>query len=125
MLNAIRNIKLDSETCWKLSVVACLSGMFLMVPELAIADDEDGGAIADALCRISNALTGKIGRGIATIGVVMLGIGLFLGKLSWGLAVAVGIGIAGIFGATSIINWMDGDGTDQTCDEAAADEVAG
>lgn len=115
MLNAIRNTKLDSESCWKLSMLFCLSTMFLMMPEMASASATEGGAVADALCRVSNALTGKIGRGIATIGVVMLGIGLFLGKLSWGLAVAVGIGIAGIFGATTIVNWMAGTNNTSSC----------
>ncbi len=119
MLNIIRNIKLNSDTCWKLTMAFCLSSMFMMMPELATASGtstDDGGAISEALCRVSNALTGKIGRGIATIGVVMLGIGLFLGKLSWGLAVAVGIGIAGIFGATTIVGWMSGgDSNDVSC----------
>jgi type IV secretory pathway VirB2 component (pilin) len=53
-------------------------------------------------------LTGKGGKAIATIGLVALGIGLFLGKLSWGLAIATGIGIMLIFGSGQVINWIVG-----------------
>ena len=49
----------------------------------------------------------------ATIAVVVLGIGLFLGKLSWGLAMATAVGIGMIFSAGTIVNWLGG-GT-QTC----------
>ncbi len=67
---------------------------------------EDGGAIATAMCAIIKAMTGVIGKSIATIGLIALAIGLFLGKLSWGLALATGFGIAMIFGAGTIISWL-------------------
>lgn len=113
MGNIIRNIKINSDTCWKLTVLFCLSGLLFTMPDMASASGNT--AISNALCLIANELTGKIGKGIATVGVVMLGIGLFLGKLSWGLAVAVGIGIAGIFGATTIVNWMSGGSSGTGC----------
>lgn len=114
MGNIIRNIKINSDTCWKLTVLFCLSGLLFTMPDAASASSSNT-AISNALCLIANELTGKIGKGIATVGVVMLGIGLFLGKLSWGLAVAVGIGIAGIFGATTIVNWMSGGASSTGC----------
>ena len=103
---------MTKENIWKLALIVGLTNLFVSMPEMAAASES---AISGALCRVANALTGKIGRGIATIGVVMLGIGLFLGKLSWGLAVAVGIGIAGIFGATTIVNWMSGGNSTASC----------
>ena len=68
--------------------------------------DIEGGAIATAMCAIINAMTGVIGKSIATIGLIALAIGLFMGKLSWGLALATGFGIAMIFGAGTIIGWL-------------------
>ena len=72
------------------------------------------GGIAGTMCKVTNALTGPIGKGIATIAVVVLGIGLFLGKLSWGLAMATAVGIGMIFSAGTIVNWLAG-GSATTC----------
>jgi len=67
-----------------------------------------GGGIAQVLTNVVNALTGPIGKTVATIAVVVLGIGLFTGKLSWPLALATAIGIGMIFGASSIVTWLSG-----------------
>ena len=63
-------------------------------------------AIAGVLCTIVCALQGGIGKAVATIAIVVLGIGLFLGKLSWPLAVATAIGIGMIFGASELVTWI-------------------
>ena len=79
----------------------------MALPELSFACAPcDVDPIGDTLCNIVEKLQGRIGKGIATIAVIFLGIGLFLGKLSWGLAIAIGIGIGGIFGAGQIVSWM-------------------
>jgi type IV secretory pathway VirB2 component (pilin) len=97
--------KMNSDISWKITTIFCLSALFMMLPEISMASDD---AIGCTLHKITHRLQGKIGRGIATIAVVFLGIGLFLGKLSWGLAVAIGIGIGGIFGADQIVTWLGG-----------------
>ena len=74
----------------------------------------DGGAIATAMCAVITAMTGVLGKSIATIGLIALAIGLFLGKLSWGLALATGFGIAMIFGAGTIIGWLTQSGNTET-----------
>ena len=71
----------------------------------------DFGNVGGMLCTIVQAITGKIGRAIATIAVVFLGIGAFFGKVTWGLAVAVSIGIFAIFGAATIVNAFGGSGS--------------
>ena len=79
----------------------------------AVSNINDGGAIATAMCAIIKAMTGVIGKSIATIGLIALAIGLFMGKLSWGLALATGFGIAMIFGAGTIIGWLTQSGADE------------
>jgi type IV secretory pathway VirB2 component (pilin) len=64
---------------------------------------DDFGNVGAKLCQIVSAITGRVGRAIATIAVVFLGIGAFFGKVTWGLAVAVSVGIFAIFGAGTII----------------------
>ena len=63
-------------------------------------------AISQALCNILGLLQGTAGQAIASIGVVVLGIGIFLGKISWPLAVATALGIALIFGAGTIVTMI-------------------
>ncbi len=74
-----------------------------------------GDAIAATLCVIVNALQGAIGKAVATIAIVVLGIGLFLGKLSWPLAVATAIGIGMIFGASELVGWIAPSGKGSSC----------
>ena len=68
----------------------------------------DFGGVGVKLCQIVRAITGRIGRAIATIAVIFLGFGAFFGKVTWGLAVAVAIGIFAIFGAASIVTAFGG-----------------
>jgi type IV secretion system protein VirB2 len=104
------HFKLSADLCWQICFVFCLASMLLIVPDFAVAASTDDG-ISGTLCLVTNQLTGPIGRGVATIAVVVLGIGLFLGKLSWGLAIATALGIGMIFSAKTIVGWLSGSGT--------------
>lgn len=105
---------------WKLCGVFCLAALISAAPELSFASTTDSSSdvIGCTLNRIVKRVTGRIGKGIATLAVIFLGIGLFFGKLSWGLAIAIAIGIGGIFGASQIVDWLGGStaNTDGVCD---------
>jgi type IV secretory pathway VirB2 component (pilin) len=90
------------------SLVALFS---VILPNVAFADDEI--AITKVLCNVVGQLQGGLGKAIATIAIIVLGISLFLGKLSWPLALVTAIGIGMIFGAANIVEWV-GDGTGNT-----------
>lgn len=55
-----------------------------------------------ALCAAWLEIDGQIGRGIATLAIAALGIGASLGKISWGLAVTVAVGIAVMLNADTV-----------------------
>ena len=80
-----------------------------MMPELSFAN-----AIEDTVCAIVGQLAGPVGRGIAAVAVIFLGFSLFMGKVTWGLALALGIGIAAIFGAPEIVSLLGG-GEEEAC----------
>lgn len=89
----------------------------IVLPNVAFADAATNG-ITNVLCNVVNQLQGGLGKAIATIAIIVLGIGLFLGKLSWPLALVTAIGIGMIFGAANIVDWVGqgaGDGTGTTC----------
>lgn len=102
-----------------LAAIVLVAGL-LVLPDMALASSTtsggtgstDFGGVGGKLCEVVRAITGNLGKAIATIAVVFLGIGAFFGKVTWGLAVAVGIGIFAIFGAASVVaRFSGGDGT--------------
>lgn len=58
----------------------------------------------------ANMSNGGVVPAIASIGVIMLGVGAILGKVSWGMAVLVAVGIAVIFGYGAIVTTLGGAG---------------
>lgn len=72
--------------------------------------DSSGGAIGQILCNVVSWFTGRIGQGIATLAILVIGIGALMGKVSWGMAIIVGIGVGVIFGAPSIVDALGGTG---------------
>ena len=61
------------------------------------------------LCTILTWLvTGSLPRGLTTCAIIMLGIGATLGKVSWGLAVTVAVGIAIMANAINIMYLLTG-----------------
>ena len=55
-------------------------------------------------------ICGKLGQGIATLAIIVIGVGALMGKVSWGMAIIVGIGVGVIFGAPTIVNALGGAG---------------
>lgn len=72
--------------------------------------------VAKAICTIPlSVINTSIGRGIATLGIIIIGIMATLGRVTWTQAIVVGVGIAVIFGAASVAAMIAmGSGTDCT-----------
>ena len=67
-----------------------------------------GGTIGDLLCKVAGWFTGTVGQGIATLAVIVLGIGALFGKVSQGMAITTMVGISVIFGAPDIVYDLTG-----------------
>lgn len=55
------------------------------------------------LCDVADMVMGNLGRGLATCAVLVIGVGATLGKVPWGLAITVAVGISVIFNAPLIV----------------------
>ena len=97
-------MKLNLKIIKRHICVFCLIGLIIIVQNAWGDDTPD--AISKVLCDVVTTLQGAIGKAIAIIAIIVLGIGLFMGKLSWPLALATAIGIGIIFGAGTIITWL-------------------
>jgi type IV secretory pathway VirB2 component (pilin) len=89
---------------------------FMLLALVALSPDASYAQSADSveavICNIVLELQGPVARGVAAFGIIFLGFSLFLGKISWGVALALGIGIAAIFGANEIVSVMVNDDAD-------------
>jgi len=96
----------DLSLACQISLMVLLSTVIVMMPDFAFATSNT--PMGNVLCTVVNWFTGNTGKGLATIAVTIIGIGALLGKVSWGMAMIVGIGVAIVFGAAGIVNAMGG-----------------
>jgi type IV secretory pathway VirB2 component (pilin) len=57
---------------------------------------------------IALVMGGGLANAIATVGVLMVGVGAALGRMSWTLAITVAVGIACMFATATIVSWLSG-----------------
>ena len=107
--------KLSINNCWHVCLLFVLAAAVLVAPDLSLATSTTDDGISTVLCLIVTKLTGPIGKTASMIGLVALGIGIFLGKLNWPLALSIAMGITFIFSANKIIGWLSGTGSADTC----------
>lgn len=76
----------------------------LLAPEVLYATTQS--PLQSVLCTVVFAIAGNLGRAIAMMAVVGLGIGAMFGKTSWSLAAVICGGIAIIFSAEEIVMYI-------------------
>ena len=72
---------------------------------VALAENMDMDSI---LCGGYSIFRGPLGKALAVFSIVALGVGLFMGKITWGLVFAVALGIGAVFGAPKIVSVITG-----------------
>jgi type IV secretion system protein VirB2 len=102
--------------CWHLVLMFAVVIGASMLPDAAMASTAASGsappnAIEQVFCNLVSILTGTTGKAIATVAIIAVGIGALLGKISWGMALIVALGVALIFGAATIVAALGGSAT--------------
>jgi len=64
--------------------------------------------IGQQLCSIINIIQGNTVRAIAIAALISIGIGLFMGKVNWGVALTTAVGVIILFGAPNLISFLSG-----------------
>src|SRR5271170_6884778 len=99
----------DLSLAWQICLMVMLSVVVVMLPQFAFASSVTAASpMSNALCIAATWITGNTGRGIATIGITIIGIGALLGKVSWGMAMIVGTGVAIVYGSSAIVGLLGG-----------------
>lgn len=108
---------IKNNYCIKIFVIA----IFLSFFAISLKDASAVGAgqsneaykkspIMSVLCNAVNFISKGPGKVIAVLILISLAIALFLGKVTWGLAIAVGVGIGIMLGAGNILGILSGEG---------------
>jgi len=66
-------------------------------------------ALKGTICDVYTLLLNDAGPGIATIAVAALGLGAAFGKVSWGMAITVAVGLVVMFSAADIAETVASD----------------
>jgi type IV secretory pathway VirB2 component (pilin) len=104
-------LTLNSEKMMSLALGLFAAYAAALLPTEAYASLSEPSALSDVLCSVVGWFTGTIGAGIATLAIIIIGVGALMGKVSWGMAIIVGIGVAVIFGAPGIVMSLSGNAT--------------
>jgi len=94
--------ELRGTSYWSIGAT-CLAAVIVCLPEIAHA-----ASIAGVLCSVVNIILGSMGRALATLAIIFIGVGATLGKVSWGMAITVAVGISVMLGAPSVLFALTG-----------------
>jgi type IV secretion system protein VirB2 len=92
------------DMVWSLVLVTGIFTISAIMPDAAYA----ANPVQTMFKAVCDALTGPTGKLIATVAIVIVGIGALLGKISWGMAMIVAIGVGLVFGAGALVQVLSG-----------------
>ncbi len=95
----------DSNFVWRLLFVLCSVALIIAAPDVFSASDDPVGNV---LCNMIKIFRGNTDRGIAVIGIVVLGIQTLRGQLKSEVALVIVTGVVILFKAPEIINMVAG-----------------
>lgn len=99
-------------------IYAALLGVFVLGFTMLSAEPAMAqmSPMGNVICFIIGIIYGNLGRGLAVLAVIIVGIGATLGKVSWGLAMTVAIGVGTVFGAVPLVAYLiSGASTTSVC----------
>lgn len=114
---------LTSDLIWRIVLTLASVTLILSISDIALASGTGASSASNdvvgiTLCRLVQNLSGGLAKGIATIAIFSVGVGLFLGKLNWSIAAATAVGVGVIFSAPKLVAFISGDSNNSTCPTA-------
>ncbi|WP_417905199.1 TrbC/VirB2 family protein [Candidatus Tisiphia endosymbiont of Micropterix aruncella] len=109
----------DNDFVWRLLFILCSIALIMAAPDAFAAKkaavgatgtaDATGDPVGNVLCNMIKIFRGNTARGIAIIGIVVLGIQTLRGQLKWEIALVTVTGVIILFKAPDIINIVAAD----------------
>lgn len=101
-----KSLSLEHVSLTNICLAFLLCAIVISMPDMAMA--AGGTKIAGTINKVVAWFTGPVGKAIATLAIIVVGIGALMGKLSWGMALIVAVGIIIVFGAADIVQELGG-----------------
>ncbi|XVN42083.1 MAG: TrbC/VirB2 family protein [Candidatus Rickettsia vulgarisii] len=108
----IDSTQFDNNMVWRLFFMLC-SIVLIITARDALASTDD--PIGDAFCDMIEIFRGNTARGIAIIGIVVLGIQTLRGQLKWEVALVIVAGVIILFKAPDIVNMISNNTNSDKC----------
>lgn len=86
--------------------MAIASAAFMAFPMICYAGVGIDSNIGNTVCEIFAYTQGNLGKALATLSIIILGMGAMFGRVSWGMAATVAVGVSITFGSYGILNIM-------------------
>lgn len=96
----------NRDMLYRLSLYFLLVTLFITLPTSAEAAAAGTDPLSSVLCLVIGWFTGKLGASIATLGIIVLGIGAMLGKVSWQMALTVAFGVSVMFSGAEVVSLL-------------------
>lgn len=97
----------NRDLLFRLSLYFLLITAFISIPTGAEAASAAGtDPLSRTLCLVVGWFTGKMGQAIATLGILVLGIGAMMGKVSWQMALTVAFGVSVMFSGARVVELL-------------------
>ncbi|XVN42082.1 MAG: TrbC/VirB2 family protein [Candidatus Rickettsia vulgarisii] len=108
----IDSTQFDSNFVCRLFFMLCSIALIIAASD-AFASTAD--PIGDTFCKMINIFRGNTARGIAIIGIVVLGIQTLRGQLKWEVALVIVAGVIILFKAPDIVNMISDNTNSDKC----------
>ncbi|MEZ5690421.1 MAG: TrbC/VirB2 family protein [Rickettsiales bacterium] len=80
----------------------------VLLPDVAMATDT---VIGNMMCTVNGWMLGTTGKGLLTIGTIIVGLLAIFNKITWGFAIIHGVGSVLIIEGAYIVNSLNSGGT--------------
>lgn len=94
----------NRETIYRLSLSFLVLTLLVAFPDNAHAGG--GDPLSRTICLVVGWFTQGMGQAIATLGIIVLGIGAMLGKVSWQMALTVAFGVSVMFSGARVVELL-------------------
>jgi type IV secretory pathway VirB2 component (pilin) len=100
----------DIEMWVRWETFAIVTALAMLIPDLYAQTAQDSD-VGNYICFVADNFSGNAGRGIATIGISVIGTLALVGRITWTQAIIVGVGCSVLFGAPTIITSLGAAGS--------------
>ncbi|MCC8417609.1 MAG: TrbC/VirB2 family protein [Rickettsia endosymbiont of Bryobia graminum] len=107
----IDSMQFDSNLVWRLFFILCSAALIISASDAFATSVSD--PIGEVFCEMIAVFRGNTARGIAIIGIVVLGIQTLRGQLKWEVALVIVAGVIILFKAPDIVNIISSDTSDK------------